>query len=170
MIKKIESLRLAAYPEKPHNDTARTMRRKSSPQRRYKKRLRFVKKTPPQSYLYHPLDKERAFLAALRRRDMNIAKRILDGFLASFRRSGPGTLSLTRYRAVELIVLLSRTALGTNKDHFMPEENNRYIRRIQKARNNEELTALLNRFAKKRGAHIFSLPNPRRGSRDNPHN
>jgi hypothetical protein len=171
VVKKNEVLYLVAEPEKSCKAQVKTMRRKFPPPRRYKKYLKFVKEAPSQSYVYRPLDRERVFLTALRRRDANAAKRILDGLLSSFRRSGPGKLHLTRYRAVELIVLLSRTAAGINKDPFMPEENNRYIRRVQKARNNEELTILLKRFAKKREARILSPPEiPRRGFRDRPCN
>jgi AraC-like DNA-binding protein len=107
----------------------------------------------------YPSETEQIFLSALRRGNTQAAKTALDTFLSLLMESGSGLL--LRYRAVEFIILLSRIALGMNHDAPMLEDNNRYIRDIQKTQSKEELAALLRAFVKKREGSIFYSPGMR---------
>jgi AraC-like DNA-binding protein/ligand-binding sensor protein len=126
----------------------------------------------------YPIDKERMLLAALRRGDNEAGRKILKDLLGVLFLSnagpGPQSLAFIRFRAIELVVLLSREAMrsgaahqrpsGSSADDTMLETNNRYLRRIQEAKTIEELTDVLHIIVERMSAQIFSFQGVRHAS------
>ncbi|MDR2483679.1 MAG: helix-turn-helix domain-containing protein [Treponema sp.] len=109
----------------------------------------------------YPQDKERMLLAALRRGDHDTAQKLLSGLLENLRSANPGDFRLIQHRAIELLALLSRAAVYTQEALDM---NNRYLERIQDARNPEELTDILRLLVDRMAAQIFSYQGVRHAS------
>jgi AraC-like DNA-binding protein/ligand-binding sensor protein len=121
------------------------------------------KSGPPQTY---PMDKERLLLAALRRGDHETGRKLLNELLDVLFYSNPGPFTFMQFRAIELVVLLSRAAmkpLAANQEAPAPydaallEANSRYFRCIQEAKNIEELTDMLHIIVERMSAQIFSF-------------
>jgi AraC-like DNA-binding protein/ligand-binding sensor protein len=92
----------------------------------------------------YPIEKERQLLVSLRRGDNEAARQALDELLALLFIANPDNFKFIQYRAIELVVLISRAALtsGTTGDILLGI-NNRYLMRIQEARTMEELIDML---------------------------
>jgi AraC-like DNA-binding protein/ligand-binding sensor protein len=106
----------------------------------------------------YPLDKERLLLTALRRGDTETGKNILNDILAVLLFSSPDQFKYIQFRAIELAVLLSRTAFTPgNPDKAILESNNSYIKSIQESKTIEELTDMLNITVERMAEHIFSF-------------
>jgi AraC-like DNA-binding protein/ligand-binding sensor protein len=114
----------------------------------------------------YPLDKERMLFAALRRGDNDTGGKILNELLEILHISNPGNFKFIQLRAIELVVLLSRAAVTPDhsEDETILEINNRCIKRIQEARNTEELTAILHLIVDRMSAQIFSFQGIRHAS------
>ncbi|MDR3131441.1 MAG: helix-turn-helix domain-containing protein [Treponema sp.] len=114
----------------------------------------------------YPLDKERMLFAALRRGDNDTSGKILNELLEIFHISNPGNFKFMQLRAIELVVILSRAAVTPDhsEDETVLENNNRYIKRIQEARDIEELTAILHLIVERMSAQIFSFQGIRHAS------
>lgn len=126
----------------------------------------------------YPIDKERMLLAALRRGDHEAGRRILKEllgilFLSSADSGDHQTKSLQsfkliRFRAIELVVLLSRAAMGPgtqrSADDALLETNNRYLRRILEVKTTEELTDMVQIIVERMSAQIFSFQGVRHAS------
>jgi AraC-like DNA-binding protein/ligand-binding sensor protein len=114
----------------------------------------------------YPLDKERMLLAALRRGDSDTGRTILNELLEILHVSNPDNFKFMQLRAIELVVLLSRAAVtpDTSEDDLMLETNNRYLRRIQDAKNIEELTDILHIIVDRMSGQIFSFQGVRHAS------
>jgi YesN/AraC family two-component response regulator len=71
-----------------------------------------------------------------------------------------------KLRAIELVVILSREAITPDKseDNIILETNNRYIKRIQEAKNAEELTDILYLIVDRMAGRIFSFQGIRHAS------
>jgi AraC-like DNA-binding protein/ligand-binding sensor protein len=116
----------------------------------------------------YPMDKERLLLAALRRGDHEAGRKILNELLDVLFYSNSTPFKFMQFRAIELVVLLSRAAMkprianqGTPAaspyDAALLEANNRYFRCIQEAKNIEELTDMLHIIVERMSAQIFSF-------------
>ncbi|MDR2393243.1 MAG: helix-turn-helix domain-containing protein [Treponema sp.] len=106
----------------------------------------------------YPLDKERMLLAALRRGDHETGRKILNELLAMLLFSNPDHFKYIQFRAIELVVLLSRTNIVPgNTEKVILETNNHYLKRIQNAQNIEELTDLLHLVVEHLAGQIFSF-------------
>jgi YesN/AraC family two-component response regulator len=118
----------------------------------------------------YPMDKERMLLAALRRGDIETGRKILNELLAVLFFSSSDPFKFIQFRAIELVVLLSREAMGPgtmnqkSTDDTMLETNNRYLRRIQEAKSIEELTDVLHIIVERMSAQIFSFHGVRHAS------
>jgi len=113
----------------------------------------------------YPLDKERMLLSALRRGDNETGKRILNELLAVLLFSNPDHFKYIQFRAIELVVLLSRTnVVNGNTEKVILETNNQYLRRIQKSQNVEELTDVLHSLVDRMAGQIFSFHGVRHAS------
>jgi AraC-like DNA-binding protein len=116
----------------------------------------------------YPLDKERLLLAALRRGDHEARRKILDELLDVLFYSNPEPFKFIQFRAIELVVLLSRAAMkpgvpgqaaaaASANDDAMLETNNRYLRCIQEAKNVGELADMLHIIVERMSTQIFSF-------------
>ena len=105
----------------------------------------------------YPIEKERMLFAAFRRGDSQTGSRILAELMESIQAVAPGNIDIIRYRAIELVVLLSRAAAAkTDGNNAIMETNNRYMRRIQESESAEELVENLQLAAERLGGNIFS--------------
>jgi AraC-like DNA-binding protein/ligand-binding sensor protein len=116
----------------------------------------------------YPIDKERLLLAALRRGDHEAGRKILDELLDVLFYSSQEPFKFIQFRAIELVVLLSRAAMkpgitgqggqaSSVNDDAMLETNNRYLRCIQEAKNTGELADMLHIIVERMSAQIFSF-------------
>jgi AraC-like DNA-binding protein/ligand-binding sensor protein len=106
----------------------------------------------------YPLDKERQLLAALRRGDNDTGKKALNELLGTLFYSNPDHFNYIRFRAIELVVLLSRTAISPGSgETAVLETNNRYLKRIQEVENIGELTDTLHSIVETMAGQIFSF-------------
>ncbi|GHV88424.1 hypothetical protein AGMMS50267_07840 [Spirochaetia bacterium] len=125
-------------------------------------------------YSCYPIDKERILLAALRRGDREAGKRILNDLLEDIQVSTHYNFTYIQQRALELVVLLSRSAVSSAsaaantgvkpEDNGIFETNNRYLKRIQDARDPEELTDILHLIVDRMAGQIFSFQGVRHAS------
>jgi YesN/AraC family two-component response regulator len=150
-----------------NEDYYETIKRRSEQQSRLSASLQELKEkyaegTPIPGY---PMDKERLLLTSLRRGDHEAGKRILNEILAVLLFSNPDQFKYIQFRAIELVVLLSRTGLGPGfTDKTVLETNNAYIRRIQEVKTIEELTDVLNITVERMADQIFSFQGIRHAS------
>jgi AraC-like DNA-binding protein/ligand-binding sensor protein len=125
-----------------------------------------VKKSGPSPA--YPMDKERLLLAALRRGDHETGRKILNELLEVLFYANSGPFGFMQFRAIELVVPLSRAAMkprisdqgapaASPYDAALLEANNRYFRCIQEAKNIEELTDMLHIIVERMSAQIFSF-------------
>jgi len=106
----------------------------------------------------YPLEKERALLDALRRGDEAGSRRTLNELLGSvFFSSGPN-FELVKFRAVELLVLLSRAVIESgNADAELLDADFRNLQRIQESADQEELADRLNVIVARFSRRAFSF-------------
>jgi len=106
----------------------------------------------------YPLEKERALLDALRRGDEAGSRRTLNELLGSvFFSSGPN-FELVKFRAVELLVLLSRAVIESgNTDMELLDADFRNLQRIQESADQEELADRLNVIVAQFSRRAFSF-------------
>ncbi len=93
----------------------------------------------------YPLEKERALLDALRRGDESGSRRTLNELLGSVFFSSGSNFELVKFRAVELLVLLSRAVIDSgHADAELLDADFRNLQRIQESADQEELADRLN--------------------------
>jgi AraC-like DNA-binding protein/ligand-binding sensor protein len=106
----------------------------------------------------YPMDKERMLLAALHRGDHETGKKVLNELLSILFFSNPDHFNYIRFRAIELVVLLSRAVVSPgNTEYSILETNNRFLKRIQEVQNIEELTDVLHMIVENMAGQIFSF-------------
>jgi AraC-like DNA-binding protein/ligand-binding sensor protein len=111
------------------------------------------------------LEVERRLLAALRRGDSAAASKTLDSILAIFLAMSPGDFEFFQFRAIELIVFLSRSVPGDNQaDDTVLEANNRYLKKIAESAGVGELTERLHIIVDRMAGKIFSFQGIRHAS------
>jgi AraC-like DNA-binding protein/ligand-binding sensor protein len=111
-----------------------------------------------------PSSNERLLIAALRRGDSVAAKRILENILAVLDTICPGDLRFFRCRAIELVVLLSRSCTVGKETGALLEENNLHIKKINESSTIEDLAANLYRIIERMAGRIFSFQGLRHAS------
>ena len=100
----------------------------------------------------YPQDKERTFLAALRRGDKNTAQKILNELFDLIQETEPGDFNSIRLFSIELAVLLSRAAGGELEGCYY-----RYLRQLQESQTVDQLKENLQSIANHIGHKIFSF-------------
>jgi AraC-like DNA-binding protein/ligand-binding sensor protein len=112
------------------------------------------------------LEAERRLLAALRRGDSVAAGKTLDRILDIFLNMSPGDFEFFQFRAIELVVFLSRAAApGANPaDNTVLEANNRYLKKIAESSGVEELSERLHIIVDLMAGKIFSFQGIRHAS------
>jgi AraC-like DNA-binding protein/ligand-binding sensor protein len=137
-----------------------TLKRRAKQQYRLTARIEELKKEYPSdvSPPSYPLDKERMLLASLRRGDTETGINLLNELLAFMLFSNPDKFNYIQYRAIELVVLLSRVYANPGcTEQILLETNNHYLRSIQNARNIEELIDVLHGIVEHMAGQIFSF-------------
>jgi AraC-like DNA-binding protein/ligand-binding sensor protein len=122
----------------------------------------------------YPLDKERMLLAALRRGDNEAGRKVLAELLNALYVTAPGNFEFFQFRAIELVVLLSRAAVSADfsrdksgnaiDDRAILEANNRYLKKIEDSQNIKELTGTLHVIMERLAGKIFSFQGIRHSS------
>lgn len=103
-----------------------------------------------------PLDKERRLLEALRRGDNDTGRKLLNELLGLIFFSDTSRFDQVRFRAVELAVLLFRAAMESGgADGEGVDAGYRYLRRIEEAKDAEELADILNIVVERLSRRIF---------------
>jgi AraC-like DNA-binding protein/ligand-binding sensor protein len=120
------------------------------------------------------LDRERMLLAALRRGDNGAGRKILAELLNALYVTAPENFEFFQFRAIELVVLLSRAAVGADfsgdksgnaiDNKAILEANNRYLKKIEDSRNIKELTDTLHMIMERLAGKIFSFQGVRHSS------
>jgi AraC-like DNA-binding protein len=142
-----------------------TIKRRAQQQFRLIASVQELEKKYPQrtNFPGYPMEKERQLLTALRRGDQEAGKTILNDILAALLFSNPGEYKYIQFRAIEIVVLLSRTGgaggltAGGSIDKTQLEVNNNNIKRIEDAKSIEELTDVLNVMVEQMAGQIFSF-------------
>ncbi|MDR2304774.1 MAG: helix-turn-helix domain-containing protein [Treponema sp.] len=154
---------LSEGPEDYH----KTLRRRAEQQAIISEQISLLKDQYPEGSPVpgYPLDKERMLLAALRRGDHEQGRKILNELLGILFFSNPDHFTYIRFRAIELVVLLSRTVIspGNTKPAIL-ESNNHYLNRIGDVENIEELTDVLHSIVEDMAGQIFSFQGTRHAS------
>jgi AraC-like DNA-binding protein/ligand-binding sensor protein len=114
----------------------------------------------------YPLDKERILLASLRRGDHDEARNTLKELLDILYTSCGGSFEIFQLKAIELAVMLSRAATSEEdaEDENVVETNNRYLKKIEDARNAAEVFEILNIITERMSGKIFSFQGIRHSS------
>jgi AraC-like DNA-binding protein/ligand-binding sensor protein len=113
----------------------------------------------------YPMEKEQALLSALRRGDNEGARKVLDELLALLFFSNPDNFKFMQYRAIELVVLISRAAVTSgNTGEALLEINNQYLMRIQDALTIEEIIDVLYQMVDSMGEQISPFRGVRHAS------
>jgi AraC-like DNA-binding protein/ligand-binding sensor protein len=115
-------------------------------------------KTSPYS-----LEKERLFIAALRRGDADLGRKLLSEMLASVFTGDSVDFMAVRFIAIERVVFLSRIA-RTRITRENLETNDRYLRRILEAKDIDELRDILNIIVDNMAGDLFSFRGTRHAS------
>jgi AraC-like DNA-binding protein/ligand-binding sensor protein len=158
-------LSCAEYLSSGTEDYYETLKRQAEQQHDLGMRQSLLKNRPAPESQEYPLDKERMLLAALRRGDSEAGRQILNELLSILFYPGSSQFTFIQYRAMELVVLLSRAAIATtNTGDAILEANNRYLRRIQEAKSIEELTDMLQIIVERMSGQIFSFQGVRHAS------
>jgi YesN/AraC family two-component response regulator len=163
--KKIEALAelllvLAEYLSTGNEDYHKILKRRAEQQFDLSNQIAELKKQYPLERMSpgYPLDKERQLLAAIKRGDNAMGRRILNTLLAILLFSNPDHFKFIQCRAIELVVLLSRTNIASgNSEETLLERNNYYLGRIQDAKSIEELTDVLHTIVDQMAVNIFSF-------------
>ncbi|MDR3147135.1 MAG: helix-turn-helix domain-containing protein [Treponema sp.] len=111
-----------------------------------------------------PSSNERLLIAALRRGDGNAAQRILEAIYDDLKAICPDDLRFFRCRAIELVVLLSRSCATEKTSESLLEENNLYLKKISDSATIEELQNNLHRIVERMAGRIFSFHGLRHAS------
>jgi AraC-like DNA-binding protein/ligand-binding sensor protein len=148
-------------------DYHETLRRRAEQQARLatqieELRTQYPPGTPPPGY---PLEKERILLTTLRRGDNEAGKKILNEILATLLFSNPDHFRNIQFRAIELVVLLSRADIIPGyTEKIVLETNNYYLKRIQEAQSVEEIVDMLHITVDRMAGQIFSFQGIRHAS------
>jgi AraC-like DNA-binding protein len=112
----------------------------------------------------YPLDRERFLLAALRRGDNEKGKKILNSILDGMRTDQAVNIEPLHFRAMELVILLSRETAEPYGSSAALEMNSYYLKRLQESKTPEELKENLHLITEDLSAKIFSFQGIRHAS------
>ena len=106
----------------------------------------------------YPLEKEQKLLDSLRHGDIVSGRHLLNEILASIFSAEPNRFKNVRYRAIELVVLLSRVGVSSGfTAKSMLENSSRYITLIQETANIRELSDTMYRIFDDLAEQILSF-------------
>jgi AraC-like DNA-binding protein/ligand-binding sensor protein len=137
-----------------------TLRRKAEQQAEISKLMKELKSKQGQNSQVqkYPLNKEKMLLASLRRGDAGAAGHILNELLAVLLFSNQNDFNYLRFRAIELVVLITRADINPGyAEKNVLETNSFYLKQIQDAGTIEELTDILHITVERMAEHISSF-------------
>jgi YesN/AraC family two-component response regulator len=102
------------------------------------------------------LEKERMLLATFQRGDKETGNKILHEIMNGIVSNHPNDLKIIRFKAIELLVLLSRAAVSEGDDTVF-ESNNRFFKLIYESKTQEELIQTLSLAVTGMAGKIFSF-------------
>jgi AraC-like DNA-binding protein/ligand-binding sensor protein len=117
--------------------------------------------TDQQPYLN---DKERLLIACLRRGDSTEAKSIARDILAGFNNPADGDFERLKMKAIELVVLLSRTGANSENETELVESNSRNLKQIEDSAAAGELIDNVCLILERMAGKIFSFQGIRHAS------
>jgi AraC-like DNA-binding protein len=151
-----------------NEETSETIKRITKQEARISDQIHLIKETRSREKANagYPLEKERLLLASLRRGDNEAGRKILGELLDILYVTSPGNFASFKFRAMELVVLLSRAAINPENtgDNAILEANNRYLKKIEEAQNVRELTETLHHIIDRMSGKIFSFQGVRHSS------
>ena len=110
------------------------------------------------------LEKERLLMASLRRGDSAEAQKITREILGGLSASSPDAFEQIKLKAIELVVLLSRTGADTLDNRDSLESRCQFISRIMESKTSKELTGNLCLAVERMAGKIFSFRGMRHAS------
>jgi AraC-like DNA-binding protein/ligand-binding sensor protein len=109
-------------------------------------------------------DQERTLIASLRRGDSAEAQNIMRNLLNDLNTAGNGNLERLKLKAIELVVMLSRTGTNSEDEEELVEANNRYLKRIDDSKTVEEVTGNMRLILDQMAGKLFSFHGIRHAS------
>jgi AraC-like DNA-binding protein/ligand-binding sensor protein len=109
-------------------------------------------------------DQERSLIASLRRGDSAEAQAIMRELLDGISTASDGNIDRLKLKAIELVVLLSRTGANSENSEELVEANNRYLKRIEDAKTVEEVTGHMRLILDQMAGKLFSFQGIRHAS------
>jgi len=109
-------------------------------------------------------DQERTLIASLRRGDSAEAQNIMRNLLNDLNTAGNGSLERLKLKAIELVVMLSRTGTNSEDEEDLVEANNRYLKRIDDSKTIEEVAGNMRLILDQMAGKLFSFHGIRHAS------
>jgi len=109
-------------------------------------------------------DKERLLMACMRRGDSTKAQDIARDILADFNNLADGDFEYFKMKAIELVVLVSRTGTNSENEAELVEANSRNIKQIEDSNNAGELADNVCLILERMAGKIFSFQGIRHAS------
>jgi two-component system, response regulator YesN len=109
-------------------------------------------------------DQERSLIASLHRGDSAEAQHIMEELLNSINTANNSNLERFKLKAIELVVMLSRTGADSENSEELVEANNRYLKRIEDSKTVEEVTGNMRLILDQMAGKLFSFQGIRHAS------
>ncbi|MCL2763241.1 MAG: helix-turn-helix domain-containing protein [Treponema sp.] len=113
---------------------------------------------------HYYMDQERSLIASLRRGDRTEAHNLLRSLLDNQSIASKGNFEHFKLKAIELVVLLSRTGTNLENNEELVKTNNVYLKRIENVQTTEELTETMSLILERMAGNIFSFQGVRHSS------
>jgi len=110
------------------------------------------------------MEQERSLIASLRRGDNDEARNTVRELLNSLNDASNGNLERLKLKAIELVVMLSRTEVNAENGDGLIEANNRYLKRIEDSSSVEEVFGAMYLILEQMAGKIFSFRGIRHAS------
>jgi AraC-like DNA-binding protein/ligand-binding sensor protein len=116
------------------------------------------------SYRLNFPDQERSLIASLRRGDSAEAQHIMGELLNGMGTASDSNIERMKLKAIELVVMLSRTGADSENSEELVEANNRYLKRIDDSKTVEEVTGNMRLILDQMAGKLFSFQGIRHAS------
>jgi len=115
---------------------------------------------------YRPnfLEQERSLIASLRRGDSAEAQNIMQELLNGLNIASNGNLERLKLKAIELVVMLSRTGANSENSEELVDANTRYVKRIEDSKTVDEVTGNMRLILDQMAGKLFSFQGVRHAS------
>ena len=110
------------------------------------------------------VEQERSLIASLRRGDNTEAQETMQKLLKELMFTSNGNLERFKLKAIEQLVMLSRTGANSQNNEELVRANNRYFKRIENSTTIEEVTGNMFLILEQMAGKIFSFQGVRHAS------